>query len=111
MDIVNLPISEVFIIFQKHIDRVVFIFIFLLGLQSFLMYSVNEGIRGLSLDPSDNSEVLMLLTGTLFAVGLDYHAGKCTFPLIIKESNPIAKIHIFFINYSYLLFYIISSYF
>lgn len=45
------------------------------GVQSFLMYSVNEGIRGLSLDPSDNSEVLMPVTGTTFAVGMDYHAG------------------------------------
>lgn len=45
------------------------------GVQSFLMYSVNEGIRGLSLDPSDNSEVLMPVTGTTFAMGMDYHAG------------------------------------
>lgn len=47
----------------------------LTGVQSFLMYSVNEGIRGLSLDPSDNAEVLMPVTGTTFAMGLDYHAG------------------------------------
>uniref|UniRef100_A0A673K1S7 Low-density lipoprotein receptor-related protein 1B-like n=1 Tax=Sinocyclocheilus rhinocerous TaxID=307959 RepID=A0A673K1S7_9TELE len=61
------------------------------GLQSFLMYSVNEGIRGLSLDPSDNSEVLMPLTGTLFAVGLDYHAGNDTLYWTDMGSNRISR--------------------
>lgn len=70
------------------------------------MYSVNEGIRGVSLDPSDNSEVLMPLTGTLFAVGLDYHAGKCTFSLIIKKKAQKQKD--VKLNYSYLLFYVMN---
>uniref|UniRef100_A0A671S9X1 Low density lipoprotein receptor-related protein 1Ba n=1 Tax=Sinocyclocheilus anshuiensis TaxID=1608454 RepID=A0A671S9X1_9TELE len=61
------------------------------GLQSFLMYSVNEGIRGLSLDPSDNSEVLMPLTGTLFTVGLDYHAGNDTLYWTDMGSNRISR--------------------
>ncbi|XP_026091548.1 low-density lipoprotein receptor-related protein 1B [Carassius auratus] len=61
------------------------------GLQSFLMYSINEGIRGLSLDPSDNSEVLMPLTGTLFAVGLDYHAGNDTLYWTDMGSNRISR--------------------
>uniref|UniRef100_A0A8C2AJR3 Low density lipoprotein receptor-related protein 1Ba n=1 Tax=Cyprinus carpio TaxID=7962 RepID=A0A8C2AJR3_CYPCA len=61
------------------------------GLQSFLMYSINEGIRGVSLDPSDNSEVLMPLTGTLFAVGLDYHARNDTFYWTDMGSNRISR--------------------
>lgn len=39
------------------------------------MYSIHEGIRGIALDPNDNSEALMAITGTLFAVGVDFHAG------------------------------------
>lgn len=49
---------------------------FVLGLSSFLMYSVHEGMRGISLDPTDHTETLMPITGTLFAVGVDFHAGK-----------------------------------
>lgn len=39
------------------------------------MYSIHEGIRGIALDPNENSEALMPITGTLFAVGVDFHAG------------------------------------
>lgn len=39
------------------------------------MYSVHEGVRGISLDLSDHTETLMPITGTLFAVGVDFHAG------------------------------------
>ncbi|MEQ2158419.1 hypothetical protein GOODEAATRI_012120, partial [Goodea atripinnis] len=45
---------------------------------SFLLYSIHEGIRGIALDPNDNSEALMPITGTLFAVGVDFHAGNDT---------------------------------
>uniref|UniRef100_A0A8C7X7I9 Low density lipoprotein receptor-related protein 1Bb n=1 Tax=Oryzias sinensis TaxID=183150 RepID=A0A8C7X7I9_9TELE len=48
------------------------------GVDSFLMYSIHEGIRGISLDPNDNTEALMPITGTLFAVGVDFHAGNDT---------------------------------
>uniref|UniRef100_A0A8C9TUU4 Low density lipoprotein receptor-related protein 1Ba n=1 Tax=Scleropages formosus TaxID=113540 RepID=A0A8C9TUU4_SCLFO len=48
------------------------------GIGSFLMYSVHEGIRGISLDPSDNTETLMPITGTMFPVGVDFHAGNDT---------------------------------
>ncbi|XP_046700598.1 low-density lipoprotein receptor-related protein 1B isoform X5 [Silurus meridionalis] len=48
------------------------------GLSSFLMYSVHEGMRGISLDPTDHTETLMPITGTLFAVGVDFHAGNDT---------------------------------
>uniref|UniRef100_A0A8D2ZZH8 EGF-like domain-containing protein n=1 Tax=Scophthalmus maximus TaxID=52904 RepID=A0A8D2ZZH8_SCOMX len=48
------------------------------GVDSFLMYSIHEGIRGIALDPNDNSEALMAITGTLFAVGVDFHAGNDT---------------------------------
>lgn len=48
------------------------------GVDSFLMYSIHEGIRGIALDPNDNSEALMPITGTLFAVGVDFHAGTIT---------------------------------
>lgn len=46
-----------------------------LGVDSFLIYSIHEGVRGVALDPNDNSEALMPITGTLFAVGVDFHAG------------------------------------
>jgi hypothetical protein len=46
------------------------------GIESFLMYSIHEGIRGIALDPNDNMEALMPITGTLFAVGVDFHAGR-----------------------------------
>lgn len=52
------------------------------GIGAFLMYSIHEGIRGISLDPGDSSEALMPLTGTLFAVGLDFHAGD-------RQSAPV----------------------
>ncbi|XP_073701189.1 low-density lipoprotein receptor-related protein 1B [Garra rufa] len=48
------------------------------GLSSFLMYSFHEGIRGIALDPSDHAETLMPISGTLFAVGVDFHAGNDT---------------------------------
>ncbi|MEQ2283123.1 Low-density lipoprotein receptor- protein 1B [Ameca splendens] len=48
------------------------------GVDSFLLYSIHEGIRGIALDPNDNSEALMPITGTLFAVGVDFHAGNDT---------------------------------
>ncbi|KAK3568547.1 hypothetical protein QTP86_008754 [Hemibagrus guttatus] len=48
------------------------------GLNAFLMYSVHEGMRGISLDPTDHTETLMPITGTLFAVGVDFHAGNDT---------------------------------
>lgn len=54
-----------------------------LGVDSFLMYSIHEGIRGIALDPNDNTEALMPITGTLFAVGVDFHAGMI--PCIIQR--------------------------
>uniref|UniRef100_A0AAV2K5L6 EGF-like domain-containing protein n=1 Tax=Knipowitschia caucasica TaxID=637954 RepID=A0AAV2K5L6_KNICA len=48
------------------------------GVDSFLMYSIHEGIRGIALDPDDHSEALMAITGTLFAVGVDFHAANDT---------------------------------
>eukprot|EP00066_Takifugu_rubripes_P020818 XP_011610084.1 PREDICTED: low-density lipoprotein receptor-related protein 1B [Takifugu rubripes] len=48
------------------------------GVDSFLIYSIHEGVRGVALDPNDNSEALMPITGTLFAVGVDFHAGNDT---------------------------------
>lgn len=47
-----------------------------LGIESFLMYSVHEGIRGIPLEPSDKMDALMPISGTAFAVGIDFHAGK-----------------------------------
>ncbi|XP_031410179.1 low-density lipoprotein receptor-related protein 1B-like [Meleagris gallopavo] len=45
------------------------------GIESFVMYSVHEGIRGIPLDPNDKMEALMPISGTSFAVGIDFHAG------------------------------------
>lgn len=41
------------------------------------MYSVHEGIRGIPLDPNDKMDALMPISGASFAVGIDFHAGKC----------------------------------
>lgn len=40
------------------------------------MYSVHEGIRGIPLEPGDKMDALMPISGTSFAVGIDFHAGK-----------------------------------
>lgn len=53
-----------------------------LGIESFLMYSVHEGIRGIPLEPSDKMDALMPISGTAFAVGIDFHAGKSTLVII-----------------------------
>lgn len=50
-------------------------FPFALGVGSFLLYSVHEGIRGIPLDPSDKSDALVPVSGTSLAVGIDFHAG------------------------------------
>ncbi|TRY82421.1 hypothetical protein DNTS_016378 [Danionella cerebrum] len=61
------------------------------GLQSFLIYSSNEGIKGHSLEPNDNSEVLAALSGSLLAVGLDYHAGNDTLYWTDVGSSKISR--------------------
>lgn len=47
------------------------------GMGSFLLYSVHEGIRGIPLDPLDKSDALVPVSGTSLAVGIDFHAGEC----------------------------------
>lgn len=54
------------------------------GVGSFLLYSVHEGIRGIPLDPSDKSDALVPVSGTSLAVGIDFHAGM---PFIFILSN------------------------
>ncbi|XP_048049460.1 low-density lipoprotein receptor-related protein 1B isoform X2 [Megalobrama amblycephala] len=61
------------------------------GLSSFLMYSFHEGIRGMALDPSDHAETLMPISGTLFAVGLDFHAGNDTIYWTDMGLNRISR--------------------
>ncbi|KAM9485972.1 low-density lipoprotein receptor-related protein 1B [Clarias gariepinus] len=61
------------------------------GLNSFLMYSVHEGMRGISLDPTDHTETLMPITGTLFAVGVDFHAGNDTVYWTDMGMNRISR--------------------
>ncbi|CAB1328019.1 unnamed protein product, partial [Coregonus sp. 'balchen'] len=61
------------------------------GIGSFLMYSVHEGIRGISLDPSDNSEALMPVTGSMMAVGIDFHAGNDTLYWTDMGLNRISR--------------------
>ncbi len=51
-------------------------YLFAVGVGSFLLYSVHEGIRGIPLDPSDKSDALVPVSGTSLAVGIDFHAGK-----------------------------------
>ncbi|XP_031438138.1 low-density lipoprotein receptor-related protein 1B isoform X1 [Clupea harengus] len=61
------------------------------GVGSFLMYSVHEGVRGVSLDPADSSETLMPVTGTLFAVGVDFHAANDTIYWTDMGMNRISR--------------------
>ncbi|KAG1968580.1 low-density lipoprotein receptor-related protein 1B [Pimephales promelas] len=61
------------------------------GLSSFLMYSFHEGIRGIALDPSDHAETLMPISGTLFAVGVDFHAGNDTIYWTDMGLNRISR--------------------
>lgn len=46
------------------------------GVDAFLMYSSQDGIRGVSLDPTDHSDTLIPISGPLIAAGLDFHAGE-----------------------------------
>ncbi|XP_029103120.1 low-density lipoprotein receptor-related protein 1B-like isoform X3 [Scleropages formosus] len=62
------------------------------GIGSFLMYSIHEGIRGISLDPNDNMEALMPITGALFAVGVDFHAGNDTIYWTDMGLNRISRV-------------------
>ncbi|XP_064182725.1 low-density lipoprotein receptor-related protein 1B-like isoform X2 [Anguilla rostrata] len=61
------------------------------GIGSFLLYSIHEGIRGISLDPSDHTEALMPISGTLFAVGVDFHAENDTIYWTDMGSNRISR--------------------
>lgn len=58
-----------------HAQKWIF-YLFAVGVGSFLLYSVHEGIRGIPLDPSDKSDALVPVSGTSLAVGIDFHAGK-----------------------------------
>nr|XP_032823068.1 low-density lipoprotein receptor-related protein 1-like isoform X2 [Petromyzon marinus] len=48
------------------------------GISAFLLYSVYSGIRGIPLDPSDKTEVLVPISGTTSGVGIDFHAANDT---------------------------------
>uniref|UniRef100_H2ZVH0 EGF-like domain-containing protein n=1 Tax=Latimeria chalumnae TaxID=7897 RepID=H2ZVH0_LATCH len=62
------------------------------GVESFLMYSVHEGIRGISLDPSDKMDALMPISGTSFAVGIDFLAGNDTIYWTDMGLNRISRV-------------------
>ncbi|KAI1237378.1 Low-density lipoprotein receptor-related protein 1B [Lamprotornis superbus] len=61
------------------------------GIESFLMYSVHEGIRGISLDPNDKMDALMPISGASFAVGIDFHAGNDTIYWTDMGFNKISR--------------------
>uniref|UniRef100_A0A803TQP0 LDL receptor related protein 1B n=1 Tax=Anolis carolinensis TaxID=28377 RepID=A0A803TQP0_ANOCA len=61
------------------------------GIESFLMYSVHEGIRGIPLDPNDKTDALMPISGTSFAVGIDFHAGNDTIYWTDMGFNKISR--------------------
>ncbi|XP_048808618.1 low-density lipoprotein receptor-related protein 1B isoform X3 [Lagopus muta] len=61
------------------------------GVESFVMYSVHEGIRGIPLDPNDKMEALMPISGTSFAVGIDFHAGNDTIYWTDMGFNKISR--------------------
>lgn len=60
----------------------------ILGMASFLLYSVHEGIRGIPLDPADKSDALVPVSGTSLAVGIDFHAGEYRRPIYISLLKP-----------------------
>ncbi|XP_061081754.1 low-density lipoprotein receptor-related protein 1B-like [Conger conger] len=62
------------------------------GIGTFLLYTIHEGIRGLSLDPNDPTEALMPITGTLFAVGMDFHAANDTIYWTDMGLNRISRV-------------------
>uniref|UniRef100_A0A8C4MYX3 LDL receptor related protein 1B n=1 Tax=Equus asinus asinus TaxID=83772 RepID=A0A8C4MYX3_EQUAS len=61
------------------------------GIESFLMYSVHEGIRGIPLEPSDKTDALMPISGTSFAVGIDFHAENDTIYWTDMGLNKISR--------------------
>ncbi|KAM3855508.1 LOW QUALITY PROTEIN: low-density lipoprotein receptor-related protein 1B [Vipera latastei] len=61
------------------------------GIESFLLYSIHEGIRGIPLDPNDKTDALMPITGTSFAVGIDFHAGNDTIYWTDMGFNKISR--------------------
>ncbi|KAF5890991.1 low-density lipoprotein receptor-related protein 1B-like, partial [Clarias magur] len=61
------------------------------GVESFLIYSSSDGIRGVSLDPGDHSDTLIPVSGTQLAAGLDFHAGNDTLYWTDLGSNKISR--------------------
>uniref|UniRef100_H9H785 LDL receptor related protein 1 n=1 Tax=Monodelphis domestica TaxID=13616 RepID=H9H785_MONDO len=62
-----------------------------LGVGSFLLYSVHEGIRGIPLDPSDKSDALVPVSGTSLAVGIDFHADNDTIYWVDMGLSTISR--------------------
>ncbi|KAI2649718.1 Low-density lipoprotein receptor-related protein 1 [Labeo rohita] len=62
-----------------------------LGMGSFLLYSVHEGIRGIPLDPSDKSDALVPVSGTSLAVGIDFHAENDTIYWVDMGLSTISR--------------------
>ncbi|XP_077997711.1 prolow-density lipoprotein receptor-related protein 1-like [Glandiceps talaboti] len=46
------------------------------GIASFLLYSIDSGIRGISLDPEDETDALTPMTGATLAVAIDFDAAE-----------------------------------
>uniref|UniRef100_A0A4W5Q8K7 LDL receptor related protein 1 n=1 Tax=Hucho hucho TaxID=62062 RepID=A0A4W5Q8K7_9TELE len=61
------------------------------GMGSFLLYSVHEGIRGIPLDPSDQSDALVPVSGTSLAVGIDFHANNDTIYWVDMGLSTISR--------------------
>ncbi|XP_029576228.1 low-density lipoprotein receptor-related protein 1-like [Salmo trutta] len=61
------------------------------GMGSFLLYSVHEGIRGIPLDPSDQSDALVPVSGTSLAVGIDFHADNDTIYWVDMGLSTISR--------------------
>lgn len=59
------------------------------GVDSFLLYSVQETIRGIPLDPSDKSDALMPVSGIFLGVGIDFHAGESKH--ICLSTSPVQR--------------------
>ncbi|KAF4796728.1 hypothetical protein TURU_081715 [Turdus rufiventris] len=61
------------------------------GVGSFLLYSVHEGIRGIPLDPNDKSDALVPVSGTSLAVGIDFHAENDTIYWVDMGLSTISR--------------------
>ncbi|XP_038049226.1 prolow-density lipoprotein receptor-related protein 1-like [Patiria miniata] len=63
------------------------------GVESFLIYSIDTSIRGIGLDPSDEGDLLIPISGLLLAVAIDFDAANNFIYWVDTSSHAISRIH------------------